>query len=119
MNNLVRNMQTFYFANVSSIVDINDSSGFKTGGKEIIYSTPVLAKGNIGKNQNRNLIEMYGVDAPYIKTIVCKKKYDIKEDSILFIDVEPIQKNGEWNYTHIVKKIDPSLNEFVIDIKKI
>ncbi len=119
MNNLARNMQSFYYANIVSVTDIVDSSNYKTGEKVITYSTPALAKGNIGTNANRSVIEMYGVDAPYMNRILCKKDYGIKEDSIIFIGVEPKQTNGMWNHTHIVKSVMPSLNEFVIDIRKI
>lgn len=86
-----------------------------------IYGDAVSLMGNISASKGTAETEQFGINLDYDKVIVLDDpECPIKENSILFINIEP-NRNGEGDYIYdyIVKKVAPSLNSVSIAIKRV
>lgn len=90
MRELERNKQTIYYALFNGYVDAVDSHGYKTGEKTKSYTDPVAYRVNVSPARGNADREVFGIDCNYTKTMTtADKNCPIKEDSVLWVGVEP------------------------------
>lgn len=114
MRCLKRNKRPFYFAPYLR----KEKYGHTY---RLIYGDAVRLMGNISASKGTAETEQFGINLDYDKVIVLDDpECPIKENSILFINIEP-NRNGEGDYIYdyIVKKVAPSLNSVSIAIKRV
>lgn len=108
-----RNKQTFYYALYEGTEDIVDEEGYITGTK-VVYSEPIKAKANINPAKGKTTLDLFGIDSSSYQRVILMEKTDIKEDSVLWIGIEPTD-----NYNYIVKKVAKGLNSVAIAIARV
>ena len=121
MRDLKRNQQAFYYALYQGKTDVTDSDGYKTGEKKLSYSNPVLMQANISPSTGYTDVVVFGKDVQYSKTLVtCDMSCPITETSVLWIDKEPLDSEGNVTaYNYIVKRVAKGLNNIVFAIDKV
>ena len=123
MRCLLRNMRTFYFATYEGRVGLKDEYGNDSGEYEVIYSQPIMCKGNISAAQGEMESRQFGDSESYDKVIVLNNpNVPIDEHSILWVDKHlDINSDGSTDTPHdyIVKKVARSLNSVSIAISKV
>lgn len=123
MRCLIRNMCTFYFANYERKIELKDEYGNNSGEYEVIYSQPIMCKGNISAAQGEMQSRQFGDSESYDKVIVLDNvDIPIDEYSILWVDSLPIINDvgvAETPHDYIVKKVARSLNSVSIAIRKV
>ena len=123
MRDLIRNRQTFYFAQYLGKEEIKDEYGNRTGEFAVTYGKPIKRKGNISAAQGEMQSRQFGDSVVYDKVIVlCDKDTQIDEYAILWVDAMPIigaDGYSETPHDYIVKKIANSLNVMSIAISKV
>lgn len=123
MRCLIRNMCTFYFANYERKIELKDEYGNNSGEYEVIYSQPIMCKGNISAAQGEVQSRQFGDSESYDKVIVLNNpNIPIDEYSILWVDT-PLVINSDGfadsPHDYIVKKVARSLNSISIAISKV
>lgn len=107
-----RNQNSFvykrYLSTENVVVD-----GYDTGEKEIIYSDPILAKGNIAPAKGAAQIEQFGTALNYDRVIICEP-IAISENDVLYINTTVDQEPD-----YIVTRVAKSLNHMAIAVSKI
>lgn len=128
MRDLQRNQQTFYYALYQGISDVSDSSGFKTGEKNVTYGNPVEMNANISPADGSASDAIFGKDLQYSKTLVtCNMDCPIDEESVLWVGKDPYvsQVSGSstisvltpYNYT--VTRVAKGLNSIVYALQQV
>lgn len=122
MKALLRNMQTFYYANVSTTAAQYDEYGNETGEPSITYETPVSAQANISPARGTADLEQFGINSDYTKTIVSDNlTLPIDKSTILWIGIAP-DKDGEAGtikHNYVVVGVAKSLNSVTIAVKEV
>ena len=122
MKVLLRNMQTFYYANVSTTAAQYDEYGNETGEPSITYETPVSAQANISQARGTADLEQFGINSDYTKTIVSDNlTLPIDKATILWIGIAP-DKDGEAGtikHNYVVVGVAKSLNSVTIAVKEV
>ena len=120
---MFRNMRNFYYSKYESKNELIDEYGNQTGEYEIIYSPPILCKGNISAAQGEMQSRQFGDSENYDKVITLSNvDIPINEYSILWVDNVPtINDDGTTDTSHdyIVRVVARSLNSVSIAIKKV
>lgn len=121
MRDLARNQQAFYYALYQGKTEVTDSQGYKTGEKKLTYSDPVLMKANISPSTGYTDVAVFGKDIRYSKTFTtCDMSCPITETSILWIDKEPYDDEGNLTaHNYIVKRIAKGLDNIMFAIDKV
>ena len=123
MRCMIRNMRNFYYAVYDNKLEIKDEYGNTTGEYEVLYSKPMMCKGNISSAQGEMQSRQFGDSESYDKVIVLDNvNVPIDEHSILWVDNLPsIKRDGSTITPHdyIVKEVARSLNSVAIAIKKV
>lgn len=115
MRCLNRNKQTFYYALYKGEVEEVDADGNYTGERTTEYDDPVKMKANISAARGESSYNPFGIETNYSKTIVTDDmKCPIKEDSILWIGIEPTEA-----YNYVVVKRAVSLNTISLAIREV
>lgn len=116
-------MRTFYFATYEDKFELKDEYGNNSGEYEVIYSNPIICKGNISAAQGEVQNRQFGDSESYDKVIVLNKvNVPIDEHSILWVDNLPIiETDGSSKTPHdyIVKEVARSLNSVSIAVSKV
>lgn len=121
MKCLERNKQEFHYATYITKEENVDEKGNATGTYRLIYSEPVLCKGNISPSSGMAQTEMFGNDLSYDKVMVLDNvNVPIDENSVLWVD-KPVEHDAYGNPLHdyVVKKVASSLNSVSIAISKV
>ena len=122
MKALLRNKQTFYYANPSTETAQYDDYGNETSEPAITYDTPVSAQANISPARGTAELEQFGINANYTKTIVSDNlTLPIDKSTILWIGIAP-DKDGEAGtvkHNYVVVGVAQSLNSTTIAIKEV
>ena len=122
MKALLRNMQTFYYANVSTTAAQYDECGNETGEPSITYDAPVSAQANISPARGTADLEQFGINSDYTKTIVSDNlTLPIDKSTILWIGIAP-DKDGEAGtikHNYVVVGVAKSLNSVTIAVKEV
>lgn len=116
MRDLRRNQQKIYYKQFVRSEQLKDEYGNYSGAEKNIYSD--LRSINISLSANKGITseQMFGNLADYDRTMsVTSLDCEINENSILWIDTDPITKPHNF----IVKKVAKSLNETVYAIKQV
>lgn len=116
MKCLMRNKTTFYYATYDTMTALTDDDGNETGEYGVSYSAPIQAEANISQSTGRASNEQFGIDLLYDKVLVTDDmNIGITEDSILWIDNDPLTQEHDY----IVKKIAKSINSISIALSKV
>lgn len=122
MKALLRNKQTFYYANVSKTAAQYDEYGNETGETDITYDAPVAAQANISPARGTADLEQFGINSDYTKTIVSDNlTLPIDKSTILWIGIAP-DKDGEAGtikHNYVVVGVAKSLNSVTIAVKEV
>ena len=123
MQSLRSNRKTVYYSLYLGVTEILDSDGYKTGGKRKSYSEPQAIRIFVSPSKGTAEVEQFGIDEDYTNIM---STFDtgcpIREDSILWIDVEPYADSTHTTlnpHTHVVTKVAPWLNSKAYAIKKV
>jgi hypothetical protein len=120
---MTRNKSTFYYSTNAGKEELQDEYGNNTGEYRVIYSTPIVCKGNISAAQGEVETRQFGDSESYDKVIVLDNRdIPIDEYSILWVDILPvINDDGTTDTPHdyIVKKVARSLNSVSFAIRKV
>lgn len=122
MKTLLRNKQTFYYANISSTADEYDEYGKKAGGKTIIYESPVKCTANVSAARGTTDLEFFGINANYSKTIVTDNlTLPVGKSTIFWIDCTPDSSGeaGTVKHDYVFVAAAKSLNSLTIAIKEV
>lgn len=126
MRNLAINKSKMYVLNYKGIAKATDISGNYTGDETIIYDNPQEFMGHISGARGSSQVEMFGMDVMYDKTILITKaefnKLQIKENSVFFIDKEPVYDATITSmplYNYRVVRIAETINEVAIAVKRV
>lgn len=116
-------MRKFYYATYEGKNELIDDYGNKTGEYEVMYSNPILCKGNISSAQGEMQSKQFGDSESYDKVIVLDNiNTPINEYSILWVDNLPTindDKTTKTPHDYIVRVVARSLNNVSIAIKKV
>lgn len=122
MKALLRNKQTFYYANVSTTTAQYDEYGNETGEPNIAYTSPVSASANISPARGTADLDAFGINSDYTKTIVSDNlTLPIDKSTILWIGIAP-DKDGEAGtvkHNYVVVGVAKSLNSVTIAVKEV
>ena len=121
MRCLRRNKTRFAYALFESATPHYDEYGNLTYEHDVTYGKPVFAKANISQARNADMVQLFGTDVNYDKTIVIEKT-PIDENAVLWVDTLPVLKaDGTTDTPHdyIVRRIARSLNSVTIAIAKV
>lgn len=94
MRTLKRNLKFFSYRLFREETDILDSSGYKTGRKQIEYESPVTVKGNVafgGANYRAtsgSSFQPYGIKDEYSVTIIPEYPLPVDTKSLLTIGLD-------------------------------
>lgn len=126
MRNLVINKSKIYVLNFKGMTKATDLSGNYTGEETITYDDPIMFMGHVSGARGSSQVEIFGIDVMYDKTIVITKaefkKLQIKENSVFFIDKEPIYDTTITTmplYNYRVSRIAETINEVAIAVKEV
>lgn len=121
MKALLRNKQTFWYANISTTTAITEN-GYETGEQAITYTAPVAASANISPARGSADFDPFGINENYTKTIVTDDlTLPIGKSTILWIGIEP-DKDGEAGtvkHNYVVVQVAKSLNSMTIAVKEV
>lgn len=121
MKALLRNKQTFWYANISTTTAITEN-GYETGEQAITYTAPVAASANISPARGSADFDPFGINENYTKTIVTDDLIlPIGKSTILWIGIEP-DKDGEAGtvkHNYVVVQVAKSLNSMTIAVKEV
>lgn len=116
-------MSKFYYATFIGKEELKDEYGNNSGEYRVIYSNPILCKGNVSAAQGEMQSRQFGDSESYDKVIVLDNvDIPIDEYSILWVDSLPIINDvgvAETSHDYIVKKVARSLNSVSIAISKV
>ena len=123
MRTLDYNKRTFYYCLHTDKEKIYDSDGNFTGDYTPEYLEAQAARGNISAATGSADTEQFGIGIEYDKTILLEGlDWDIHEDTVLFVDVEPSYEDEEHTipkYNYIVTRVAKSLNHTTLAIKRV
>lgn len=122
MRSLIRNKQTFWYANIIGTQPIVDEYGNETGETYIGYSEPVAVKANISAARGTADLDAFGINANYSKKIVTDDiTIPIDKSTILWIGNEPDEygESGEIKHDYVVVGVAKSLNSLTIAVKEV
>lgn len=122
LHDLPENQVSFWYQVYVGEVDEIDEDGNRTGDKIKTYSKPIPAKARVSANTGNAQDSPFGQNIVYDKSISTVKKLPIDEQTMLFVDREPIfDDNGnvtnEPDYQCVCVK--NGLHQNVWAIKKI
>lgn len=122
MKTLLRNKQTFWYANIKSTAASYDDYGNETGEPSITYDAPVSVDANISPARGTADIDAFGINSDYTKTIVTDDlTIPIDKSTILWIGIAP-DKDGEAGtikHNYVVAQVAKSLNSVTIAVKEV
>lgn len=123
MKALLRNKQTFWYANINTVSSSYDESGDETGEPAIAYYAPVEASANISPARTGSAeYDPFGINETYTKTIVTDDlTLPVDKSTILWIGIVP-DKNGEAGavkHNYVVVQVARSLNSLTIAVKEV
>lgn len=123
MKDLARNKRKIAYLNYRGKVDVVDSDGFKTGEKQIAYTRPVKIKAHVSGAKGNSMVEVFGTDISYDKTILLTKseftRSGINENSVFFVDTPITYLDGLPLYDYRVKRIADTPNQVLIAVEKV
>lgn len=115
MRCLQRNLRPFYYALYDGQTALKDDAGNETGEYEVLYKTPVKARGNISAAKGDATVQPFGNDIQYDRVIVMDTpNTPIDEHAVLYIDNTPDQSPD-----YEVRKVARSLNTVAIAISRL
>ena len=110
-----RDLKTIYYSLYLGETDEVDD-GLYTGDKIKSYGDPVEMKINLGVARGSTVIEMFGNDIPYDRTLITHDlDCPINENSLIWIDKTPT--DGDFNY--IVQKVAKGLNNITYAVRRV
>jgi len=123
MRTLDYNKRKFYYCLHVGREKIYDEDHNFTGDYTPEYLPAQVARGNISAATGTTDVEQFGIGIEYDKTIVLQGlDWDITEDTVLFVDVEPTYEDVEQTiplYNYIVTRVAKSLNHTTLAIKRV
>lgn len=115
MRGVRRDFITIYYALYTGETD-KTVDGLYTGEKVKSYTEPIEMKINASAARGNTVVELFGVDVPYDKTLVTHDlNCPIDENSVLWIDRTP--EEGEFDY--IVQRRGRGLNNITYAVRKV
>ena len=122
MVSLQSNRQKIYYGELTGWQDEYDSEGYKTGEKKKTYSTPAPFLIYVSPAKGTNAWNPYGIGDEYSNVMsTFDRACPINEDSVLWIGVNPFDKDGNVIHEHnyIVTRKADGLNSILYAIKKV
>lgn len=110
-----RDLKTIYYSLYLGETDEVDD-GLYTGDKIKSYGDPVEMKINVGVARGSSVIELFGNDVPYDKTLITHDlNCPINENTVLWVDKTPT--DGSFDY--IVQKVAKGHNNITYAVRKV
>ena len=124
MKLMCRNIRPIWYCLYKREEILKDANGFETGKKQIIYSAPVQIYCSVSPATGYSQTYMFGTMESYDKVIIVDDmNCPIDENTVLFIDKEPCECQGEWNGTPIfaykVRRVSRSLSHISYAVRKV
>lgn len=122
MKTLLRNKQTFWYANLLSQQPAYDEYGNETSELVTTYGAPVEFRANISAARGNAELDEFGVNSNYSKTIVTEElNIQIDKSTILWIGIEPDEngESGEVKHNYAVVAVAKSLNSVTIAVTEV
>ena len=130
MRLLSRNKRPCWYALYKATEPIIDEEGRLTGSYEIRYASPVYKKLNVSPAKGESTTRQFGDDLAYDRTIAAPKTLPVDEQTVWWIDVEPLvnkdgtlvrDENGAiktpWDY--VTRKVARGLDSALIAVSKV
>lgn len=118
MRDLNRNKRTVYYALYQESSKIYDSNGDFTGERGNDYADPERLKLNYSAATGETMTEVFGIVNEYQRVIsTSDKSCPIKEDTRLWIGVEPNEDADNFNY--VVRRKADSVNSLLFLIEEV
>lgn len=117
MRLLDRNKRTIKYALCqNSGLMLTDDDGNYTGEREPEYAPPVTVRCNVGSASGSSMIEQFGVNVDYDKTVQLEGTgLGISETTVFWID----ETNTSEPYDYVVTRVAESLNHTTLAVKKV
>ena len=120
MRTLQRNKRDVWYALYLGETEVVDADGNYTGEVSIEYSDPVHIRANVSPATGQTNMEMFGNFTDYSRVVVTDEvDIPVDENSIMWIDTEPVEGAGIEGYDHIVKRIARSFNSVAIAVQDV
>lgn len=121
MFSLTIDQQKVYYALYTGKTPKVDAQGYKTLEYEKHYSEPVPIWISVSANKGWAYASPLGISLDYTKTLSTDDmNCPITEESVLWIDKEPFDENGEQtSHNYIVVQVAKSLNLIVYAVKEV
>lgn len=123
MRNCQRNQRVFWYRLLynPSPEPLVDEYGNETSEYAVAYSDPIECRANISPAKGEAQVTQFGDVDNYDKVIVTTDmSCPIDENTVLYIDSEPVQSEGEWSgYDYTVRRVAKSLNQIAIAVRKV
>lgn len=115
-----RNLKSVWYCLYSGKEAITDTHNYETGEYRVVYEEPVEIKCNVSPAMGQSQVEMFGNLESYDKVIVTDDiNCPIDENTVLFIDKEPVQVDGRYVFDYTVLRVAKSLNSVSIAVRKV
>lgn len=120
MRTLERNKVPFWYLLYDHKEPVKDEYGNETGEEQVFYKDAVSMKANISAATGSAQVEQFGNFAGYDKVIVTDDmSCPIDENTVLFIDKEPVYTDEKPLYDYVVKRVAKSLNSISYAVSKV
>lgn len=121
MRLLKRNLTKFYYLTYKGMSNDIDSFGYETGERNVEYSSPIEANGNIADSGGQLQINLFGSEFNCDKLIMIDDlTANINEHTVFFIDEQPKYDDSDTPlYNYKVKKIKKTINFIAIAVDKV
>lgn len=120
MRTLQRNKRDVWYALYTCEQEVVDADGNYTGETEITYAEPVKIRANVSPATGQSNVEMFGNFTDYDHIVVTDEvSIPVNENSVMWIDAEPVDGKGIIGYDYIVQRVARSFNSVAIAVRDV
>ena len=120
MRTATKNETKVWYANYLGETEELDEYGYHTGRFYPTYSEPVKTYMNIGNSRWSARWELNGFETEYRRDIVtCDMTLDWKENTVLWVGIDPIDDGVEVPHNYIVEKVSPTKNAIRYTLREV
>lgn len=120
MRTLERNKRSVWHAEHKGSELLKDENGLLTGERGPVYTEPRELRCNVAPPSGSSEASPFGADVAYDRALVCEDADGIDESSVLWLDSEPTDADGNAvPYDHTVIRVAESLNVAAIAVEKV
>lgn len=120
MKLMKRNLTPVHYCLYKERVALKDADGYETGEYGVGYAEPVKLMCSVSPATGYAQTEMFGNLESYDKVLITDDMdCPIDENTVLFIDKEPVFKDGKPTYDYTVRRVARSLNAISYAVSKV